>query len=184
MKTSSDDGYGRKVGTAMSAVRQLHADTARLLQDCDGLMRTRGKRSLWKDPAYPVSPSAGAQGWLTDGAFRAYVRDGGWDGSVTWVLAAFMDKNDDDLGEPLLVVGKAEYRARKKQPALDVVQKWDAWFATPDWEEVQSSLGTLTVYGSEDVDEPLTAFKFIARKLCEVTDAKVLEKMIGQVDGK
>ncbi|MGA8153772.1 MAG: hypothetical protein WB952_22675 [Terriglobales bacterium] len=114
-----DNDYGKKIGLALRAVDQLHADSTRLLRDFDG--RMTGCTSLFgttvtKDVAYSINRSD----FMAVGLFRYYVKKNM--PNSTWGLnICFVDPKID---EPLIIVGEITY----KDPAQEACQGWDLWF--------------------------------------------------------
>jgi hypothetical protein len=178
----SESDYGAMVGASLRAVRLLHEDTSRLMLECDNIMRSRARKSLFRDDLWSqVKVSTrGASIWMPEAAVRGYVRNGEWDGWVTWVLAAFFDKSDESLREPLLVVARAKYRWRKKPPDLKVVGKWDLWSNRAEWSDMMTDLGS--AYPVEDLpDDKIVGLTYVARRLCEV-GRNELDQMVEAVD--
>lgn len=122
------DDYGRRVSQALRAVRRLHEDTSRLLQDCDG---TVGKGlTLATKTTYVTKDSFWSLGkpWMPDGAFRCYSPDPTTrPGLVDAVAACFLGEKVA-VDEPVLIVGRIEYRLGDGLRVQDVCDGWDPWY--------------------------------------------------------
>lgn len=129
--------YGPKIAGAIKAVAQMHADTNKLLVDCDRHIG-KGRKSLFgsyatRDLTYHVR----ADHWMPEGVFRYYeagplLADGV---SVTFFNGAKSTAGQYD-GEPLLKVARIQYSAPgvQSQPDSDegalkaVCDGWDMWW--------------------------------------------------------
>ena len=104
------DDYGKRVGLALRAVRQLYADTSRLLSDCDAAVG-RGKPLATKNTGAVKDTywSLGKE-WMPEGAFRCYSPEpDARPGLVEAVCACFFGEKVA-AEEPLLIVGRYTYR--------------------------------------------------------------------------
>jgi len=127
-----DSDYGVKLGQALGAVARLHADTSKLLVDCDKHIG-KGRRSLFRsyvtrDLTYNVK----ADFWMPEGVFRHYDAGGLLVDSVTVTFFMPPSSGDpDSVPQPLFQVGRIQYRADGPGKAADVksvCQAWDLWW--------------------------------------------------------
>jgi hypothetical protein len=123
-----NDDYGRRVGMALKAVKQLHADASRLLSDCDGTIgKGKSVATLSKNATNGISFSLGRP-WMAEGAYRCYAADpDGRPGLVDAVCLAFFGEVTE-TDEPLLIVGQVYYRLDEGQKLQEVCDGWDVWY--------------------------------------------------------
>src|SRR2546423_797484 len=110
--------YGKRVGTALNVIKQLHADTSRLLVDLERYMR--GKKSLFgnqatTDMSKHVVPSTGF--WMAEGVYR-YFFDEKQPNRVTGMCVAFIDER---ITEPIALFALLNYSAA----ASESCRPWD-----------------------------------------------------------
>lgn len=106
----TSDDYGRRMGMALKAIRQMFADTSKLLQDCDGSIG-KGKPLATKgnNATRDISYSLGKP-WLAKIAFRCYAADQVGDPGLVEVVSAVFFAEQHELEEPLLLVGRLHYQ--------------------------------------------------------------------------
>ena len=114
-----DSDYGKKVGLALQAVGQLHADSIRLLRDFD--RRMTGCTSLFKtNVTNELAYSINRNEFMAGGLFRYYVKKNL--PNVTWGLNICF--TDPKIDEPFIIVGEITY----KDPAQEACRCWDLWY--------------------------------------------------------
>ncbi len=125
-----DLDYGLQLGQAIRAVASLHADTSRLMLDCDKYIG-KGRRSLFgnwvtRDLTYHVK----ADCWMPEGVFRYYEAGPVLVDAVA--VTFFMSKGDPEtVLQPIFNVGRIQYTVPKaaKEPDLkDLCNGWDLWW--------------------------------------------------------
>lgn len=124
------DDYGKRVGMALRAVRQLHADASRLLSDCDGTIG-KGRRVCTKGYAATGGLSTLLGGnWMPEGAYRCYATDTR-PGRVEAVCLCFYGEVVAG-DEPVLIVGQIDYRLDAGQELQELCDGWDLWYMLAD----------------------------------------------------
>jgi hypothetical protein len=179
------DDYGLRVGMALKAVRQLHADASRLLSDCDGTIG-KGMQVCHRANVATAGMSTVLGGsWMAAGAYRCYAaapdtQPGLVDAVCLCFFGAKVAKD-----EPVLIVGQITYRLEAGQPLADVVDGWDLWYLFADdcpgraCGEVYSS-GPLTWQdGGKSFDE----FRLVAVPLYSLTSMDDVVALMGRVRG-
>lgn len=127
-----DSDYGLKLGQALRAVARLHADTSKLLLDCDKHIG-KGRRSLFgnfvtRDLTYNVK----ADFWMPEGLFRHY--DAGLFLVDSITVTFFMPAGSGDpesVPQPLFKAGRIQYardKAGKEADVKSVCDAWDLWW--------------------------------------------------------
>ncbi len=126
------DDYGRRVGMALKAVRQLHADASRLLLDCDGTIG-KGLQVCPKGNVVTGDMSTVVGGtWMAEGAYRYYAAPTDNEpGRVDGVCLCFIGEAVA-ADEPVLIVGQVDYRLPEGQDIQKVWSAWDLWFLFTD----------------------------------------------------
>ena len=118
------DEYGKKLTTALAAVRQLHSDTSKLMVDFDGKMFAAGWSSVFENIATrDLTYSVRAQFWMAEGVYRYYANDGN-PGYIEGLTVAFFDKRAE---EPLFLAAEIQYRMDANKLISTVCRAWDIW---------------------------------------------------------
>ncbi len=118
--------YGRKIYQAFHALLQLHADTLKLLQDCDGAVG-RGRKSVYRNLVFDESSRAlYADHWMVEGVFRYWDAEDLAPGLFDGITVCFGDAMKR-IDEPLLIAGRLLCKGKPKKWAL-----WNAFLAGPD----------------------------------------------------
>lgn len=121
------DDYGWRVGMALRAVRQLHADSVRLLRDCDGKIG-EGRRLATSGYAATAGLSNALGGcWMPEGAYRYYAAPGSHLGRVEAVCLCYYGEVVAS-DEPVLIVGRIDYHLDDGQQIEKVCDGWDLWY--------------------------------------------------------
>ncbi len=129
--TASD--YGLQIGQALKAVARLHADTSKLLLDCDKHIGKR-RRSVFgsfvtRDLTYNVK----ADFWMPEGVYRFY--DAGSLMVDALTVTFFMPERSGDpeaVPQSILTVGRIQYADSARTKGGDVksvCDPWDLWLA-------------------------------------------------------
>lgn len=163
------DDYGRRVGMAIRAVRQLHEDASRLLSDCDGTIG-KGLRVCPRANVATADLSTVLGGcWMAEGAYRCYAASETQAGLMDGICLCFLGTKVA-REEPVLIVGQIAYRLEAGQGLADVIYGWDLWYLFADncpslaYGEVHSS-GPLTW---QDGGKSFDGFKLIAVPLYSI----------------
>jgi hypothetical protein len=127
-----DSDYGTQLGQALRAVARLHADTSKLLVDCDKYIGN-GRKSLFgnyvtRDLTYNVK----ADFWMPEGVYRHYDAGGTVVDSITVTFFVPLGAGDPEIArQPLFQVGRTEYNlanAGKGGDLKSVCDPWDLWW--------------------------------------------------------
>ncbi len=122
------DDYGKRVGTALRAVRQLHADASRLLSDCDGTIGKRREVCGGRNTGTERLSSLLGERWMPEGAYRCYGPAAGEPaGQVDAVCLCFFGETVAK-DEPVLIAGRIEYALDPGQGLEAVWSGWDVWY--------------------------------------------------------
>ncbi len=118
------DEYGKKLTTALAAVRQLHSDTSKLLVDFDSKMFAGDWSSVFENTATgDLTYAVKAQFWMAQAVFRYYAKDGN-PGHVEGLTVAFFQSHAE---EPLFLIAQLQYRMGTDKLIRDVCRAWDIW---------------------------------------------------------
>jgi len=119
------DEYGKKLTTALAAVRQLHSDTSKLLVDFDSKMFAGGWSSVFENIATrDLTYAVKAQFWMAEAVFRYYAKDGN-PGHVEGLTVVFFERR---AKEPLFLIAQLQYRMGANKLISDVCRPWDIWY--------------------------------------------------------
>jgi hypothetical protein len=119
------DEYGKKLTTALAAVRQLHSDTSKLMVDFDGKMFAGGWSSVFANTAMSeLTYQVRAQFWMAQAVYRYYAKDGS-PGYVEGLAVVFFRKG---VEEPLFLVAQIQYHMDPNKVISSVCQVWDIWY--------------------------------------------------------
>ena len=165
------DDYGRRVGMALRAVKQLYADASRLLSNCDGTIG-KGRRVCTKSYAATngLSSLLGG-GWMAEGAYRCYAAEPDKQPGLVEAVCLCFTGETTAREEPLLVAGQINYRLDAGQKLHDVCDGWDLWYLFAGYcpvrphGEVQTA-GPLTY---QDGSKSFDGFKLVAVPLYSIT---------------
>lgn len=125
------DDYGQRIGMALKAVRQLHADASKLLSDCDGIIG-KGRRVCTRGYAATGGLSTLLGGkWMPEGAYRCYAASDARPGRVEAVCLCFHGEVVA-CDEPVLIVGRIDYRLNAGQELQELCDGWDLWYLLAD----------------------------------------------------
>jgi hypothetical protein len=173
MGKMSDD-YGTRMGNALRAVRQMHSDAARLLQDCDTTIGS-GRKSIFDMATRDLTWKVDATQWMAEGVYRYYDASDQMPGLVEAVLVAFIDRDKPERPEePLLIVGRIKYGVDTSlQTAVHPCEEWDLWYAYFDWYGRQESVGRPVMLGPRS-QRQIEWVKFFAVPLYSVTGMDVV----------
>lgn len=116
---SMSDDYGTRIGLALRAIEQLHADSIQLLRDFDGRM-THWTSLFGTNVTRELAYSINRIDFMATGLYRYYVRKN-LPNTTRGLNICFMDPKID---EPLIIVGEITY----KDAAQKACQCWDLWF--------------------------------------------------------
>ncbi len=178
----TDQRYGIKVQNAINAVQQLHTDTSKLLQQCDDTIG-EGKDSVFgsyatKDRTY----SYNAKMWMAYGVYRYYStparpgRASSQHGLVDAVTAVFVPDDEQNIPEPLFIVGQIEYQDQGWDG-------WDLWSGFFDWNGNKQELNK--VIHPKELDKEIMAriknMKLIAVPLYQIKKIDKVEKLMKRV---
>ena len=173
------DSYGKKVGSALSAIRAMHSDVSRLFQDCDGTIG-KGRPSVFTNyVTRDLTWSLNGPYWMADGVYRYYDASDRGPGVATGLTAYFLDEKSLSQ-EPLLLVGEIGYRFEGKSSLKGVCKEWDLWDAFFEW-STPFSLVTVLTPQPRDVDR-ISWVKVIGVPLYSITGMSDVENLMAQVD--
>jgi hypothetical protein len=172
------DDYGKRMGLALRAVRQMHSDTSKLLQDCDGTIG-KGRPSVFgKTVTADLTYQINALQWMAEGVYRYYVVEP--PGRVEGLCACFICANGhEDFDQPILVVGQIAYSVADGQSLRDVCDAWDLWYAFLNWNE-DRRLGEV-LWPVPESDGRIEAVKVIGVPLYTVKGIQMVNDLMEQV---
>jgi hypothetical protein len=167
--------YGAKIAAALRAVRQMHSDCSRLLQDCDGTIGLKRKPLFGSYATRDLTWNYIAPQWMAEGVYRFYDAKSDSDPSlVEGVTIAFIDKmNPAQPEEPLLLVGQLRYKAGTQ------CKEWDLWHAFFELAG-DRSLGTVLSARVPQHDR-MESFRVMAKPLYLVTGMDTVVDMMAAV---
>lgn len=120
--------YGNKIGTALRAIRQMHSDTSRLLQDCDGTIGRHRPSVFGSNATRDLTYQFNAAQWMAEGVYRYYDAADVEAGLVEGITTAFIDKvKPERPEEPLLIVGQIKYKVEDGKAIAETCLGWDLW---------------------------------------------------------
>lgn len=116
--------YGKRLATALAAIRQLHSDTSKLMVDFDSKMFADGWYSVYENYATrDLTYNVKADCWMASGVYRYYAKDAS-PGVVEGLTICFFDHR---IEEPLLLVSKIFYNTSAGKPLKEICRAWDIW---------------------------------------------------------
>lgn len=170
--------YGKKIGRALEAVRRLHSDASRLLQDCDGTIG-KGKKAVHGSYAtHELTWNVRAEYWMAEAVYRYYYADQPSDGLVDGITVSFFDYQQR-VDEPLLIVGQLQYHVEEDFQIRSACYGWDIWYAFFDWSgnrQLDAILG-----GKHIENGRIEWFKVLAVPLYSIQSMQAVEKLMAKV---
>ncbi|HXA04637.1 MAG TPA: hypothetical protein VNY30_07355 [Bryobacteraceae bacterium] len=179
-----DGEYGFKIGQAIRAVAGLHADTSRLLVDCDKHLGKERKSLFGNWATRDLTYNVKANSWMPEGVFRYYEAGSLLVDVVT--ITFFVPESSGDPAwapEPLFKVGRIQYAVPSKlsdEGSLkDVVNGWDLW-----WLFFKSStreLNKVLTCGKEVDGDRIAWARLIATPLVSIRHIDDAKRLMGLV---
>ena len=181
---SSD--YGLQIGQALKAVARLHADTSKLLVDCDKQIG-KERRSLFGNYATrDLSYNVKADFWMPEGVFRYY--DAGSLAVDTVTVIFFLPARSggpEIVPQPIFAVGRIQYAdgtTSKDADVKSICNAWDLW-----WLFLKSGskpeLGT--AFHGSDLDNGRIAWaRWIAIPLVSISSIEGVTKLFDEIAGE
>ena len=170
--------YGKKIGNALQAVRRMHSDASRLLQDCDGTIG-KGRASIYRSSATrDLTHSVRANHYMAEGLYRLYDAADEDPGLVEGVSVYFFDE-DRLVDEPVLIVGQIKYHAEPDSPIKASSKEWDLWDAFFTWSD-QRVFNEVLVALLDD-NGRIERVTLIAVPLYSVDNMNVVESLMKRV---
>ena len=164
--------YGKKIGSALKAVAQLHSDTSKLLVDLDGRME-QGWSSVFENyVTRDLTYSVRANHWMAEGVYRYYMHEQ-YFGVADGLTVPFLEKT---LDQPLLIVARITYNLGEGNDLKAVCQPWDIWgmyFA-------QKEIGRLVTLESWD-NERVSWARLFAIPLFDVNRVEDVDVLLAKV---
>jgi len=171
--------YGRKVGLALQAVQQLHADSLRLLQDCD-MTIGQGRDSLFGNKVGDDYDTRIDKKWMAEGVFRFYDASKVKPGLVEAITLCFVDlQTPSKVVEPMLLAGQVQYRLSSEKDLHGQLYCWELWEAFFTWSKDQRT-GAVLMPEPQDHDR-IEWLTVLAVPLYSVSDIKVVQSVMQQV---
>jgi hypothetical protein len=116
------DDYGKKLTSALAAIRRLHSDTSKLMVDFDAYMFADGWDSVFENVATrDLTYHVKAKFWMAEGVYRYYTKNPKG-GLVEGLTVVFFDPRAD---EPLFLTGQLQYRLEANKLISDACGAWD-----------------------------------------------------------
>jgi len=138
--------YGKKLATALAAIRQLHSDTSKLMVDFDGNMFADGWYSVFENVATrDLTYHVKAKFWMAEGVYRYYTKHA-TPGLVEGLTVVFFDPRAE---EPLFLTAQVQYRVEANKLISDVCAAWDIWWLYFDLTD-KRELGRVYRHGNID----------------------------------
>jgi hypothetical protein len=168
------EAQGLLMTKALTAVMQMHADSARLLRDFDQWMdgyRSASGSQATNNLSYDVKTGL----YMADGLFRHYVRDDALNIVLAINILFFDSKNK--VEQPLLIAAKLLY-ASEVEYVSD--RAWDPWSAYFIWNKDRSYRKTIALEGAFKKGN-LSRIAVAAMPLYDVTTESVLHEFVRPV---
>jgi hypothetical protein len=178
-----NDDYGKKIGDALRAIRQMHSDTSKLLKDCDGTIG-KGRVSIFGNNATrELTYSVAATQWMAEGVYRFYDAQDKEAGLLEGVTACFIDEATGiKISSPILIVGQIKYKMDGQASPKANCDPWDLWYGFLEWTEKKVFGEVHTPIATETEDtERIASMKLAAVPLYSVTSMKVVEELMTKV---
>jgi hypothetical protein len=113
---------GKKIYECIKAVCRMHSSASKLLKDFDKYAAWPSI-SVFKNTATKVTDATSASYWMPEGVFR-YLSCKDNPRLVDAITVCFLD---DDLEEPVLLLGRLKY-AKDPLQTRSVCDVWDLWY--------------------------------------------------------
>lgn len=173
------DDYGRQIGQAFAAVYQLHQDVSRLLMDCDGAVG-KGRRSVFgsviaKDQSRAVYKP---DGWMPYAVLRYYAGGDLPPAVAEGLMVHFWDELPKPQ-EPVLALGRLEYRLGSSGVVDKSMKIWDLWYACFKWVDTVPIGEVVRVQPAEH--ERVVAVTVMAVPLYSITAVDEVGRLMGRV---
>jgi len=168
--------YGQRIGLALRAIEQLHADTSRLLLDF-GKTVGPGRFSVFgnyatRDLKYNVD----ADSWMAEGVYR-YWASREQLGAVKALTVCFLAPG---INEPLLLAAQLKYRMDGTSEMKSVCKEWDLWRLFFDWSD-RPRMEEVIAFAGADRGRIENA-NLIARPLFAITNVDDVTALMNKVD--
>jgi hypothetical protein len=168
------ENYGKRVGSAVRAVQQLHQDSSKLLLDLDKAMA--GWKSVFGNAATNgLNYSLGAPSYMAEGLFRHYWRKESPNRirSVNIVFIDYQWRTD----EPLLLVADIEYAVEDEARAL-CEDGWRPWYLYFERNE-NWARGEVLMFDRPDKEGRIAAARVIAVPLYDISSIEDVTLLSG-----
>ncbi|MDD9819278.1 MAG: hypothetical protein OXR07_00140 [Nitrospira sp.] len=181
------DGYGKKVNNAVKAVRQMYADTSKLLQACDNTIG-KGAEPVWANRVtHDVSRHIeGPERWMAREVYRYYKpgqRKPTANQHVIVEGVAVVFVTSEPVDEPLFIVGQFEVEGGN----LKWEDRWALQKGFFDWSDtcVLDEVIHVSPPSHDDIDDHnrIKNMKLIAVPLYQIqgiTDVQALMDRVRQ----
>jgi len=174
-----DNENGIMMGSAISAVLQMQADSVKLLRDIDRSLQGY-KPLLGNYVTLGIGGSINSPNFMADGLFRHYSLDGKWGNALVVTICYFDLKRPERLAQPVFVAASLDYL----DPSPDQTEKqkraWDAWFAYVEWAS-EPEFGEHIVLDAPLPRDAVTRVEFVAAPLYSITSLDVASGLIDRV---
>jgi hypothetical protein len=173
--------YGVIINSAVRAVAQMHADTSKLLIDCDKRVG-RARPSVFGSYATKgLTYSYRADQWMAEGVFRYYASDSN---NVDGVTVSFWEETTE---EPMFMIAQIRYQRHPDSNPLDdeaadikrVCKEWDIWNLYFWWGERKG--GTVLEYTDSD-EGRIASARLIAIPLYSINSIETVEALYDRVN--
>jgi hypothetical protein len=168
--------YGQRIVLALQAIRQLHADTSRLLVDFGktvgaGWISVFGNYAT-RDLTYNVN----ADFWMAEGVYRYWARKENL-GTVKALTVCFFGRG---IKEPLLLVSQLKYRMDGASEIKSVCKEWDLWQLFFDWSDQTIADDMLSFAGADK--GRIESANLVAKPLYAIAQLDDVAAMMNRVD--
>lgn len=172
--------YGERIGHAVMAVRQMHSDVSRLLQDCDGTIG-KGKPSLFGNSVTrELTYQLRATEWMAQGVYRYWDASEELPGLVVAVTVAFFFSQPNLPKEPVLILGQLKYAVETDGSAKGICKEWDLWEAFSRLPQEHRKLGVVLSAAYENPSHVEWA-KLTAVPLYEIASMNDVQALLERV---
>jgi hypothetical protein len=171
--------YGKIIGNALHAVRRMHSDASKLLQDCDGTIG-KGRASIYGSyVTRGLTAHVRANHYMAEGLYRLYDATKDDPGLVEGVSIYFLDEKSG-ADEPVLFVGQIKYHVEQDAPIKNVSKEWDLWDSFFSWSDQQTFDEILTPCDPDESGR-IEWVKVIAVPLYSVENMEVVVGLMDRV---
>lgn len=173
--------YGKRLTSALAAIRHLHSDTSKLMVDFDGYMFADGWDSVFENVATrDLTRHVKAKFWMAEGVHRYYTKNAKT-GLVEGLTVIFFNPREE---EPLFLTAQLQYRLEANKLIKEVCGEWHIWNLFSDHTD-KRELGSVRTFRNIDngriewakvLAVPLLPIKSLAgaqAKLNEIRQAQV-----------